>query len=399
MLGLVLAPLVAVLPFRDASGAGPSGVGEAVRAAATAELTAAGVRVVPRDQLERAVDMVGAELEQQELDASPSVAKLCRTTGADAVLAGAYDVRGAQVKLWARFYQGKKGRLLSTMTVGGPGTEFLLLVHGMDVELLRALRSDGKLEPKPLVRSLRAVDLYGQAEAARSEEARRELLRRAVDQDPTFQLAVRALDLLPPDPGRTAERLLARFAELQAQRRWHQLVREAGAVVARPPLPVPELSEQLPEVAQVLIVAASDRLHDDDAVVSQGQKFLAEHPSSKSAPEVKQLVDGAAEQRRARMQGVEQAAVALGRLRPDERKDACHVGLVYEETSQLREARDALAACVAAGRPPDYLAHLVWVEFRLGNFAAVPPLLEKLRKSSPTLYPQVARVADELPAD
>src|SRR5262249_46644472 len=104
MLGLLLAPLVAVLPFRDASGGGPGSVGEAVRAAAAAELKAAGVDTVPRDTLERAMDLLGDELEKQQLDASPSLAQLARTTGATTVLAGAYDVRGDQVKLWARFY-------------------------------------------------------------------------------------------------------------------------------------------------------------------------------------------------------------------------------------------------------------------------------------------------------
>src|SRR3954454_778099 len=112
MVGLLLAPLVAVLPFRDVSGGGAGGVGEAVRAASVAELTAAGVATVPRDELERAFDVVGGEIEHQELDASPSVAKLARITNASVVLAGAYDVRGEQVKLWARFYQGKRGRLL-----------------------------------------------------------------------------------------------------------------------------------------------------------------------------------------------------------------------------------------------------------------------------------------------
>src|SRR4051812_37154496 len=110
MLGLLLAPLVAVLPFRDVSGGGAGGVGEAVRAASMAELNAAGVATVPRDTMERAADVVGVagtEVEKQEQDASPSLAKLARSTGATAVLAGAYDVRGDQVKLWARFYQGK----------------------------------------------------------------------------------------------------------------------------------------------------------------------------------------------------------------------------------------------------------------------------------------------------
>jgi hypothetical protein len=399
MVGLLLAPLVAVLPFRDVSGGGPGGVGEAVRAAAVAELQAAGVSTVPRDELERAFDVVGGELDHQELDASPSVAKLARMTNAQVVLAGGYDVRGEQVKLWARLYQGKKGRLISTTTVSGQGAEFLQLVHGLDLELVRAAHADVPLPGKPLIRSLRAVELFGQAELAHREEQRRDLLQRAIDEDPTFELAVRALENMPPDPERVAEQLLSRFGELDRQRKWRTLAQECTQVVAHPPPPVADLSEQVADVAQVLLVSAYDHLHEDDAVVREGQKFLAAHAASKSAGAVKVLVDQAIERRRARLAGVSEAAEALAKLSADEKRNPCRLGLLYEEANQLDKARDAYAGCVALKRPAEYLAHLIWIEFRLGHFAAVPPLLEKLRAVAPALYPQVAKVTDELPAD
>jgi hypothetical protein len=399
MVGLWLAPLVAVLPFRDVSGGGAGGVGEAVRAAAVAELQSAGVSTVPRDELERAFDLVGGELDHQELDASPSVAKLARLTNAQVVLAGGYDVRGDQVKLWARFYQGKKGRLLSTTTVSGQGAEFLQLVHGLDLELLRAAHVEATPPAKPLVRSLRAVELFGQAELAHRDEQRRDLLQRAIDEDPTFELAVRALEKMPPDPERVAEQLLSRFGELDRQRKWRTLAQECAQVVAHPPPPVADLSEQVADVAQVLLVSAYDHLHDDEAVVREGQKFLAAHAGGKSAGAVKVLVDLAVERRRARVTGVAQAAAALAKLSTDEKRDPCRLGLLYEDANQLKQAREAFSGCVALKRPGEYLAHLIWVEFRLGNFAAVPPLLEKLRVVAPALYPQVAKVADELPAD
>jgi hypothetical protein len=288
---------------------------------------------------------------------------------------------------------------LATTTVSGQGAEFLQLVHGMDVELLRAAHVDVHLEPRPLVRSIRAVELFGQAEGASSDEKRRDLLQRAVDDDPTFELASKALEQLPPDPARAAEQLLGRFGELASKRRYHQLLTEAHAAVAHPPPPVADLSEQVPDVAQVMIVVAHDRLHDDEAVVREGRKYLAAHPTARSAAGVKALIDQAEERRRARADGAAAASEALAKMSAADRKDLCRVATLYEDHSQLKEAREAYASCVGSGHGATYLVHLIWIEFRLGNFAAVSSLLEKLKVAAPALYQQAAHLADELPAD
>src|SRR4051812_39353263 len=91
-----LAPIVAVLPFRDVAG-GPADVGEATRALIAGELQTAGVKVVPRATVDEAVRKVGEDPR-----------RLLKEVGATTLVTGAFAVETERMSLWARFYSPAK---------------------------------------------------------------------------------------------------------------------------------------------------------------------------------------------------------------------------------------------------------------------------------------------------
>ena len=436
MLGLACVPLVAVLPFRDASGGSHGAVGEATAALIADELAQAGVAVVPRETL-------AAALEAQKLDplhtepSAQAAARLEKALGASALVSGAFDARSDRLAIWTRAL-GKRGAVTATATASGRPEEVLSTVHAADLELSRALALEPaalkqlKAQPRARLTTLPALELYGHALGEHEAEARRDLLQRALDADPTFEPASRLLEAterrLPladaeaaafveraaadaltrwkqrlaaeSDAAKLTGETLERFAELQKQHRWHTLIAEATAVMTDPPPPVPQLSEQLPESAHYLIVSAWDQLNDDDAVLREGHRFLARHPLSNGYPVVRQLVDQALERKRARKDGVAQAANAIAALPPADRDDPCKLGPIYDDASQLLEARKAYEACLQRpGAHDDALVKLLWVDFHLGDFTQVSLLIDRVRKQAPLKFPTVARIVDELPAD
>jgi hypothetical protein len=435
---LLLAPIVAVLPFRDTNGGAPD-VGEAVRALIAGELREAGLELAPPDALERALDAAHAD-GRAEIDAR-TAAEVLRTLGASWLVTGAFSAHGEKASLWARFFSAagnRRGRPAGTASATVRPTEWLSAVHAIDLDLVRVmgLHDDraarlGALVPGRL-RSLVPVELFGRAERERDDEARRGLLQRALDEDPTFEAAARALEAVEKrlprrdpfalgeqeraaldalerwrkklrdehDVSKLTAEALQRFAELQKQRRYRLLIAEASAAVALPPPPVPELSEQLPESAQYLIVAAWDELNDDDSVLREGHKFLGRFSLSNGFPIVRQLVDQAIERKNARAAGVKRAADAIARLAPSEREDRCRLARIYDEASQLRDARAAYEACLKRpGAHGDDEMKLLWVDYHLGDFQAVAQLLERLRTTSPARFMKVSRLVDELPVD
>jgi hypothetical protein len=433
---LWLVPVIAVLPFKDVSGGAADSVGEAIREVLTADLAeVAGVSALSRAAVDRALTaqkLVGAS---RELDGK-QVLGFAKAVGATLVIVGAYRFSDDNVKVWARFYE--KGKLKGTATGGGPPRDFLLAMNTVAAEALRATDVDRKTVAavayrlRPRLRSKKAVALYGAALLERSDERRRDLLHLSLDEDPTFPYAFHALEELEArlpqrdavasseqeqngkdaldrlrrriqeekDPAKLTEQYLTRFSELQKQRRYRLLIAEASAVLKSPPPSVPELSEQLPESAQYLIVAAYDQLNDDDAVLREGQRFLAKYSLSDGFPVVRQLVDQALERKQKRDAGVQKAADALAKLPAAARADACRVAEVYDANDQLKDARQSYEQCLkAAGSHDSYLVHLLWVDYHLGDFQAAIVLVEQLRKLAPARYKQVMHLVDEIPVD
>ena len=432
---LLLAPVIAVLPFKDVAGEGPDTVGEAIRTVLSADLgEVAGVSVLPRAAIDRALTTRKVS-GKTELDAKQSLA-FAKAAGATLVIVGAYRFTDDNVKIWARFFE--KGKLKGTATGGGPPSDFLLAMNTVAAEALRATDVDRKTvaavayRVRPRLRSKKAVALYGAALLEKSDDRRRDLLHLSLDEDPTFPYAFHALEELESrlpqrdaaasseqeqngkdaldrlkrriqeehDPAKITEQYLTRFAELQKQRRYRLLIAEAGAVLKNPPPSVPELSEQLPESAQYLVVAAYDQLNDDDGVLREGQRFLARYSLSDGFPVVRQLVDQALERKKKREEGVKKAADALAKLPAEARADSCRVAEIYDENDQLKDARLAYEQCVKApGAHESQLVHLLWVDYHLGDFQAAIVIVEQLRKVAPARYKQVMHLVDEIPVD
>lgn len=426
-LALTLAPVVAVLPLGDVTGqAGPGGYGEALRAAVEAELDGApGLRRVER----AAVDEAAAKTPD-------AVRVIGRSVGATLVVAGAWKP-GATPKVWVRLHWAVTGKIAGTLTLAAQPADVLVSAGEIAAHILetvgvpRAARRAFAARPRPRLRSDAAAELWGDARVADDAERKRHLLQRALDEDPTFAHAARDLDAveraLPPrdeaaqaeqarafaaatarlkerlaretDPVRIVELYLERFGALQKQRRYRALIAEAQAVISHPPPEVAALPEQLPESALYLVVAAYDHLNDDDALVREGQKFLARYPLSDGFPVVRQLVDQAMARKQARAAGARQAAEAIAKLSEAERADPCRVAAIEEANAQLEAAREALKSCLARGPSQEALVRLLWVHYHLGEFAEVTRVLARLRSEAPSRYKQVMHVAGELPVD
>jgi hypothetical protein len=407
MLGAILfAQLVTVLPLDDvASDNKPSkgGIGEALRAVLQEDLNA--------------VERKGCKSFWQ--------------------VAGAWKHSDDALKVWARFID-TRGRVAGTSTATRADKDALLLLNTVEADLLRLCGAPRQTiasvayRIRPRIRSIETLERWGDARVEPDAERKRRLLQLALDADPTFTPASRELDALeqklPPrdpsvasaqatalrdaaerwakrvaeekDPHKLAEETLRRFADLEKQRRLHTLVAEARAVIARPPPPVPDLGEQLPETALYLLVATSDRLADDDTVLREGQRFMALHPLSDGFVGVRQLVDEALARKKQREEGARKVGAALGALKAEERQDPCRTAEVYDTHHQLADARRAYEACVGDDKPHDKeRTALVWVLYHAGDFRAAVTALDQLRVKSPEKWKQIMHLASELPVD
>ncbi len=436
---LLLAPVVAVLPFKELASERPSaGVSEAIRALLEGELAAVpGLSSVGRAAVDGALAAKKLEKRRTELD-GPEAARLAKALGASLVVVGAFEVREDRIKVWARFLEGRRGKVAGTVTAGGPPGDVLLMVNKLAADLARHAGLDNKTvvqltyRLQPRLRSLKTVELFGEAQLEKDDDKRKQLLQLALNEDPTFTQAARAIEVLElaqprrdpvaqteqerdarsagerlkkrihdeKDPARISEIYLALFADLQKQRRYRMLISEASAVVSNPPPHVADLSEQLPESALYLIVASYDQLNDDDALLREGQKFLARYPLSDGFVGVRQLVDQALERKKKQREGVRRAADELAALPEAARADACRVAQLYADQSQLKEARGRYAECLAQpGTHDDDRVRLLWIDYHLGDFRGVTQELERLRAQAPTKYHQVMHIVDELPVD
>jgi TolB-like protein len=203
------APTVAVLPFRDLSGAKMS-VGEAIRETVTSDLkTLGGVRVVERAELDRV-------LGEQHLQGAAEVdtataARVGKLLGATLIAVGAYQQSASDVRLTARFVQVETGEVVGTAKVDGRSSDFLHLQDKVTAELLRSagmqqhIKKIVERQRAPL-KSMRTLELYGDALVAENDEKKAELLKLAVAEDATFTYA--AVDLA------ALEKRMKRYEEL-----------------------------------------------------------------------------------------------------------------------------------------------------------------------------------------
>ena len=111
-------PRVAVLPFKDLSGAHPS-VGEAIAETVTSDLRAVpSVRVVERGSVDRVLHELELTARRADLDV-PSTVKVGRLLSATLIVIGSYQNEGGAIRINARFVEVQTGEVAGSAKVDG----------------------------------------------------------------------------------------------------------------------------------------------------------------------------------------------------------------------------------------------------------------------------------------
>lgn len=404
-------PTVAVMPFKDLSG-GKGSVGEAIRETVTTDLKdVPGLRVIERS----AIDHVLAEqnLQGARSDLDPlSTVKVGKLLGASMIVAGAYQKAASSVRLTARFVKVETGEVVGTAKVDGAAADFLSLQDRVTSELLRSAGIEKKhvlkfaQRARPKLKSLKTVELYGDAVVETDDHKKEGYLKLALDEDPTFVYAAKDLDALEKrlkqyeagakaaqekelqalrdqlaketDPDKRAQLRLQVWSGLQQTHRYRTLEREARA------LPDDEL-------AAFYLVVMENLLKERDLVLRDGEAFLKRFPQSLRWKSVESMVKDAIDHKRKIEEGKATVAVELAKLSSSDRWDLCRVARVYNWEQQKTEAQRLFRACLEVGtaRRADVLRDLVFNDIELGDWQAARADFAALEKEAPKEAAQV----------
>jgi TolB-like protein len=415
-----VAPTVAVLPFRDLSG-GKSAVGEAIRETVTSDLKQlGGVRVVERAQLDKVLgeqNLAGAG----EVDAA-TAARVGKLLGATLIAVGAYQQANSDVRLTARFVAVETGEIVGTAKVDGRQSEFLHLQDRVTAELLRSagMASHAKHiseRARPSMKSLRTLELYGDALVAQSDEKKVELLRLAVAEDASFTYASADLAALEKrmkmyeqlartkqdektrallddfakekDPQKQAMMAMQLFGTLMAARRYRTMTimgrnfmngHSAAATL-------PGGAMRLDELALYYVIVAESNLKERDAVLHDGEEFLRRFAASQFFSGVKVMMDSVIREKREVEEGKQKIAKEVAEINSEQRWNLCRVATTYTYAHQYLEAQRLFRACFAVGGvDKNALPQLIQVDVQLGDWAAARKDLGELEKADPNLY-------------
>ena len=194
-------PTVAVMPFKDLSGQKAS-IGEAIRETVTTDLKdVPGLRVIERGNIDKVLAEQNLQASKSDLDPLSTV-KVGKLLGATLIVAGAYQKAGPSVRLTARFVKVETGEVVGTAKVDGAASDFLSLQDRVTTELLRSAGIEKSHVEKfakrarPKLKSLRTVELYGDAVVEADDQKKADYLKQALDEDPGFSYALKDLDAL-----------------------------------------------------------------------------------------------------------------------------------------------------------------------------------------------------------
>jgi TolB-like protein len=425
---------VAVMPFKDLSGASSS-IGEAIRETVTTDLKeVSGLRVIERSNIDKILSEQNLQAKKTDLDPLSTV-KVGKLLGASLIVAGAYQKASSSVRLTARFVDVETGEIRGTAKVDGAQSDFLKLQDKITSELLRS----AGLEPKkvelfakrtrPKLKSLKTIELYGDAVVETDDAKKRDILKLALNEDPGFVYAARDLDALEKrlkqydsayqretdralkelkqqiqtekDPQKLAMAYMQVFTKLVMQRRWRTVAALSRDVAAHPPPPGQYLD--VAELAQMYLVQALMTVKDYDGALHEGEKFLQKYSSSNYFASVRMQMDQAIARKREVQDGKAEAAQAIAALPPAQMGDPCKLGEVFKEHHQLLEAHAQLDACLASGRsklPPGVILTLLIVTTtEQGDFASARRYLDRLKSTDPQLWKSMSGYEMMIPTD
>jgi hypothetical protein len=284
---------------------------------------------------------------------------------------------------------------------------------------------------RPKVKSWRTVELYADAVVEPDDGKKKQLLVAALGEDPAFVYASRDLDALEERlrqydaaARREQERALhdlhqsvqtekdpavlyAKYSQLLgslfAQRRWRALLVLARAIGANPPPPAPPPYPSLTELAAFYLVEAEQALHEDDALLGDGEKFIAQHAASSYFTSVRTAVDQAIDRKHDAADGANRAAEEIAHLDAKERADACKVASIYASHHQGRDARRLYERCLEAGSSvfPKKMVYvnLTMLNAGLGDFTSARRWLHELEVTDPETWRSMKNVQLSWPSE
>lgn len=430
-------PTVAVMPFRDLSGTSPL-AGEAIRETVSSDLKdVSGVRVIERANLDRVLTELKLQERRADLDPASAV-QVGKLLGATLIVVGAYQKTGQEVRLTARFVRVETGEVVGSAKVDGRTTSFLRLQDAVTEELLRsaglaekAKKVRARAPQRPPIKSLRTLEMYGQAVLAKDDAERKHLLRAAVDEDAGFTYASRDLAELEArlrryqaqadlakekeiealraevaretDPQKRSIAQMRLLSELQSTHRYYELKTFAHAIIAENPPPSPFGGPSLSERAWNSLIEAEDALKEEDAVLRDGDAFLQRYSGSLFFGGIKYKLERIIKDRREAEAGKAKLPQELAALSTEQRWNLCRIAVVYRSAHQLREAQRLYRACSEAGgsEPRGNALHsLVYVDIQLGDWTALRRDMEALEKEDRALYQSaLSTVQSVVPAD
>lgn len=318
----VTAQTVAVMPFRDLSGAKAS-IGEAIRETVTSDLREiSGMKVIERGNLDRV-------LQEQKLQGTSDFdtatsAKVGKLLGATLIVTGAYQQSGDTVRLTARLIRVQTGEIFGAAKVDGKATAVLSLQDRLTGQLLQ---SAGMKAPPPkkrfTVKSWKTMEVYADAVVETDPQKRAAILQRLVGEDPDFVYARQDLDALQGrmkgygetssvqlsqseqatmkklagklDASERQRMQRALFAEMIGARRFHSLESAVSTLLQQAGGRGPEDGE-----LQYALFVARERLHKFDLALQNGEAYLKAFPTGAHFRDVEGRMNAIAETKKKR---------------------------------------------------------------------------------------------------
>jgi tetratricopeptide (TPR) repeat protein len=170
-----------------------------------------------------------------------------------------------------------------------------------------------------------------------------------------------------------------------------------------PPAPPGMPGVSLVETAHYALLSALNILKERDALLREGEKFLASYPTSLMYQGVRSLLNGAIEYKQGVEEGKATLQSAIDELSEQERANPCRMGQLLKEHHALVEARRSYEACQKALPPgfPPYVPSLMLLTIALdeGDFAAARRHLAEAQKLDPKQARSLAGFEWQIPAD
>jgi len=419
-------PTVAVLPFKDLTGASKGGplsmVGEALRETITTDLKdVPGLRVIERGNIDRVLAEQNLQAMRSDLDPSSTV-KVGKLLGATLIVAGAYQKAASSVRLTARFVDVETGEIKGTAKVDGAASDFLSLQDRVTVELLRSAGIEAKKVQKfaqrarPKLRSLRPVELYGDAVVESDDRKKQDMLKLALDEAPDFVYASRDLDELEKrlkkyESAATAaqdqqlrelKEKLAKETDPEKRKQLEGQVLTGLVTARRYRRLADECRSRTDELCAFYVVLAENALKQGDRVLHDGEAFLRTFPSSMYFKSVEGLMQGVIAQRRKEEEGRGKVAGELAKLPPNLKWDLCHVARVYKWNAQAPAAERLFRACLDVGMHPraEVLRELIFTEIDIADWKGARAHIDELSKSGEKDFAAIRQAMEiQIPTD